>query len=342
MCHVSLHVYDQMSQLKSIRDAGDMGIANVTASRDVLMRVDRAFSAFFQRVKAGQIPGFPRFKSPRRFNSYTFPVYGNGCRIRDNGRLYIQGVGEIKVKLHRPIDGRIKTVTIKREAGRWYACFSVECVSQPLPTNAKSVGIDLGLTSYAVQNDGTVHDNPRVYEQSQGKLRRAQRKVARRKKGSNRRRKAVQLLQKTHMQVQNQRGDFQHKLARHLVDSYGLICAEKLNVKGLARGILPKQVHDAAWSSFLDKLAYKAEEAGRQFVQVNPNGTSQCCPCGNPVPKKLGDRWHHCNKCGLSVPRDQASAMEILRLGLSLVDGTWPSGAGVSTEAVSYAEGVVT
>ena len=126
-------------------------------------------------------------------------------------------------------------------------------------------------------------------------------------------------LQRAHSKIRNQRADSQHKLARDLVDNHGLICSEKLGVKGPAGGMHSKQVHDAGWASFLAKLAYKAEEAGRQFVQVNPRGTSQRCPCGNPVPKKLRDRWHHCGECGLSVPRDQASAMEILRLGLSLL-----------------------
>ena len=319
MRRVSVNYYDQANQLKQIRSAGDLGLANYSSCQDVLRRVDKSFRAFFRRVKAGQTPGFPRFKSSRRFNSYTFPAYGNGCRMRDNGRLYVQGVGEIKLKLHRPVDGRVKTLTVKHEAGRWYACFSVECLAKPLPSNGKSVGTDLGLESFAVQDDGTVHENPRVYEKAQARLAKAQQRVARRRRGSKRRRKAVRLLQRVHSKVRNQRADFQHKLARELVDECQIICAEKLNVKGLARGLHPKQVHDAGWAEFLDKLAYKAEEAGRRFVQVNPRGTSQRCPCGNPVPKDLTQRWHHCNKCGLSVPRDQASAMEILRLGLSLL-----------------------
>ena len=154
--------------------------------------------------------------------------------------------------------------------------------------------------------------------EAQKKLRRAQRRVARRRKRSNRWRKAVSLLGKIHQYIFNQRLDHQHKLARMLVNQYGFIAVEDLNVKGLAGGMLSKQVHDASWASFIAKLAYKAEEAGRQLVKVDPRGTSQRCPCGAKVPKKLSDREHVCTACGLITTRDQASAAEILRLGLSL------------------------
>ena len=336
MRRVSLNYYTQANQLKEIRSAGNLGLANYSACQDILRRVDKSCQGFFRRVKAGANPGFPRFKSARRFDSFTFPAYGDGCRLRDSGRLYIQEIGELKVKLHRPIKGKVKTLSLKREADRWYACFSVECDRIPLPPSTEAVGIDLGLTAFAVQHDGTQIPNLRPHRTAQATLRTSQRRVARRKRGGNGRRKAVRHLQKAHVHVRNQRANFQHQVSRSLVDRFGLICVENLNVKGLARGMLAKGVHDAGWTSFLDKLAYKAEEAGRLFVKVDPRGTSQRCPCGHSVPKALEDRWHHCHGCGLSVSRDQASAMEILRLGLSLVDGTWPNGASVSTEAVCF------
>lgn len=338
MAGKSVNYYDQANQLKAIRADGTLGLANYSACQDVLRRVDKTFQAFFRRLKEGRRPGYPRFKSRRRFDSYTFPAYGDGCKLRDDGRLYVQGVGILKVKLHRSVVGCIKTVTVKREAGHWYVCFSVGVTTvKPLPASSEATGLDVGLESFAVLSDGRQIANPRYYRQALTRLRRAQRKVARRSKGSHRRRKAVRELQRAHVHVRCQRSDFHHQTARKLVNQYGLIAVEDLKIKGLAgsnwRGI-SKSVHDAGWGSFFAKLSYKAEEAGRTLVKVNPNGTSQHCLCGAAVPKDLGQRWHQCPACGLSVSRDQAAAMEILRLGLSLVGVTWPGGACVPTEAV--------
>ena len=146
----SVCYYDQANQLKAIRADGSLTLANFSACQDVLRRVDKTFQAFFARVKAGRKAGFPRFRSRRRYDSLTFPCYGDGCRLRPNGRLYLQGVGEIKVKLHRPVEGAIKTVSVKREAGNWYALFSCEVEPSPLPASDEAVGIDVGLTTFAV------------------------------------------------------------------------------------------------------------------------------------------------------------------------------------------------
>jgi putative transposase len=180
------------------------------------------------------------------------------------------------------------------------------------------VGVDVGLTAFATLSDGTEIENPRRYRAARVKLRRAQRRVARRRKGSNRRRKAVKLLWRVHARVGNRRADFHHKISRRLVDNFGVIAVEDLNVRGLARGVLAGPVNDAGWSSFIDKLAYKAERAGRVLVKVDPRGTAQRCVCGQAVPKTLAERTHYCASCGLNVGRDHASALEILRLGLSL------------------------
>ncbi len=336
MQRVSCNYYGQANQLKEIRDAGHLGLTNYSACQGVLRRVDKAFQAFFRRVKAGQKAGFPRFKSHRHYHSYTFPSYGDGCKLRDNGRLYVQGVGEVKAKLHRPLDSQVKTMTLKRQCGKWYVCFSVEAIAQPLPSTGQAVGIDLGLTHFAVLSDGAEIANPRHYRKGHAGLRRAQRKVARRKRGSNRRRKAVRELQGVHAHMRNQRSDFHHRASRQIVNTYDLIAVEDLNIKGLAGGMLANSVHDAGWGEFLAKLDYKAESAGRRLVRVNPNGTSQRCICGAAVPKTLSQRWHQCIECGLSVSRDHASALEILRLGLSLREITWPAGASVFREAVCF------
>jgi putative transposase len=315
---VSLTYYDQAQQLKAIRSAGDCALANFSACQDILRRADKTFKAFFRRIKAGQQAGYPRFKSRRRFDSYTFPSYGDGCRLAD-ARLYLQGVGHIKIKLHRPLDGTIKTITVKRACHKWYACFSVEVKPMPLPETHTSTGLDVGLTAFATLADGTAVENPRYYKRAQARLRLAGRRVARRKRGGKNRRKAVLLLQKAHARVKNQRTDFHHKVARRLVNTYGVIAVEDLNIKGLASGMLAKSVNDAGWSAFISKLTYKAAEAGRKLVYVDPRGTSQRCPCGVAVPKTLSQRWHRCSACGLSAARDHVSAQLILGLGLSLL-----------------------
>ena len=303
---------NQLGDIKAIRD--DVRAVHSQVLQDVLRRLDKTFQAFFLRCKRGQVPGFPRFRSKSRYDSFTYPQAG----FKLNGRLSLSKVGDIKIKLHRAIKGEIKTLTVKRENGFWYACFSCMVESEPLPANDRAVGIDVGLNSFAVLSDGTEIENPRYFRKMQKRLRRAQRRVARRKKFSKRWKKSVRIVAKIHRKVFNQRNDFQHKLSREIINNYGTIVVEDLNVKGLSRGLLSKSVHDAGWAAFFSKLAYKAESAGRQFLPVDARGTSQRCPCGEPNIKLLSNREHVCVKCGLVTTRDHASALEILRLGLSL------------------------
>jgi putative transposase len=322
---LSVRFAQPSEQLPAIKVAHSAGVY-AQVLQDVLRRVDKAFKAFFRRLQRGAKPGFPRFRSHARYDSFTYPQFGFAVQ---DGRLVLSKLGAIKIKLHRPLEGQVKTCTVKREAGKcgkWYVCFSCEVEPARLPASSKAIGVDLGVESFAVLSDGTAVDNPRQYRQAEAKLRRAQRKVARRKKGSHRRRKAVRELQKVHLEVRNQRADFHHKVARWLVAMYGVIVVERLNVKGLASGRLAKSVQDAGWSAFLHKLAYKAESAGRELVKVDPQGTSQRCICGRPVPKTLSERWHRC-RCGLSMSRDQAAALEILRLGRSLQAVSTPPGS---------------
>jgi putative transposase len=304
---------DQLPETKSERS--DLAEVYSQVLQDVLHRVDKTFQSFFRRVRRREKPGFPRFRSLVLYDSMTYPQLGFAV---DSRHLRLSKVGNIKIKLHRPIEGKIKTLTIKREAGRWFAAFSCEIEPKPLPFSPNTVGIDVGLASFATLSDGTEIPNPHWYRVGQRALRIAQRKVARRKKGSQRRRKAVVLLQRAHAHIRQQRGDFQHKASRRIVDNFGLIAVEDLNVKGLARGILAKSVGDAGWSSFINKLAYKAENAGRVLVKVDPRGTSQRSVCGKANPKDLSQRWHECLTCGLSLPRDHVSALIIQGLGLSL------------------------
>lgn len=315
--HVSLNYCAQANQLKDIRNAGDLTLENFSCSQDVLRRVDKTFKAFFRRCKESNgKAGYPRFKSKDRYNSITFPSYGDGCRLMDNGKLRVQGAGFIKVKLHRPIEGQVKTVTLIREAGKYYVCFSCVVSAEPLPELCNSVGIDVGLTTFAVLSDGTEIENPRFFKESENDLARAQQVLARKKRGSKSRRKAKYAVQKIHAKIRNQRNDFQHKRSREIVNNYGSIFVENLNIKGLAGGMLAKSVHDAGWRGFLDKLSCKASSAGREFLEVPAAGTSQECLCGAEIRKALSDRWHHCKACGLSGNRDHVSSRIIQARGL--------------------------
>jgi putative transposase len=219
MRKTSVSYSQQAKQLRDIRAAGDLTLPNYTSCQDVLRRVDRTFQAFFRRITAGKKAGYPRFKPQSRFHSYTYPSYGNGCKLRDNKKLYIMGVGELKVKLHREVAGQIKTATLTKTCGKWDVCFSVILPSpDSLPATGNVIGIDVGVTSFAVLSDGTAINNPRYSQRTQAKLRRVQRTVTRRKKASNRRRKAVQQLRRVHQHVRNERRDFHHQVARQLIN----------------------------------------------------------------------------------------------------------------------------
>ena len=309
----------QLPEIKTVRP--DVGTVFSQVLQDVLHRLDKAYQSFFRRVKAGQKAGFPRFKGRNRYDSLTYPQSG----FELSGQLQLSKIGNIKIKQHHPIIGEIKTLTLRREAGNWYACFSVEFEPTALSPNNKTVGIDVGLESFATLSDGTKIENPRFYQRAQKQLRRAQRKVARRaNKRSNRRRKAVLLLQKAHAHVANQRKDFHHKLSYGLVQKYGMIAVEALNVKGLASGMLSKSVHDVGWSSFFNMLVYKAENAGRQVIKVDPKYTSQECPNCHALEKKSLSERVHCCDCGLTLGRDHAAAFVILGRGLRLHAETKP------------------
>jgi putative transposase len=330
----SISYGEQSGQLKATRKTNSfLAATNFSSCQATLRRLDKAFQAFFRHMKAGETAGYPRFKGRNRFDTVEFPSYGDGCRF-DGRCVYVQHIGRIKVKLHRPIEGRIKTIAFKREADGWYIVFSCDLgdlhgtsASEPV------VGIDLGLKAFLVTSDGESVAPPQHYRHAQAALRRAQRKVARRQKGSTRRAKAVNLLQKQHQRIGNLRRDFHHKTARALVIHYGTIVHEDLNIRGIARSWLAKSTLDVAWGSFLQMLSYKAEEAGVTVIAVPPHNTTQACSqCGAlpGVPKTLVDRVYSCAFCGYVADRDLNAAQNILRLGSSLQDKTCANGRSVS------------
>ncbi len=308
---VSINFHAQAVQLpaiKAVREDVDALYSQVP--QDALRRLSKAFDAFFRRVKAKQTAGFPRFKSKSRYDSFCYPQSGFNLA---HDKLTLSKIGSVRLRLSREVEGNVKTCTIKREADGWYVIFTVDAKPTPLPPCSERIGVDVGLLSFATLSDATEIDNPRYYKAAKKQLRTAQRKVARRKKGSNRRRKAVALSAKIHQHVKRQRADFHHKISRWLVDNHGVIAVEDLNIKGLAAGFLAKSVTDAGWSAFLKMLMYKAEDAGRVLIKVDPRGTSQTCTCGASVPKQLSERWHKCVGCGLSAGRDHVSAQVILQ-----------------------------
>lgn len=318
---ISLNYYDQANQLKEIKGfCPEYTNVHSQILQDVLKRLDKTFKAFFGRIKKGEKPGFPRFKGQNFFDSFCYPQSGFSL---SGDKLTLSKIGKVKIKLSRSVIGKIKTCTIKREIDKWFVIFTIETSAESLPKTGQSVGLDMGISAFATLSDGTQIDNFKYYESTQKKLRTAQRRVAGRKKGSHRRRKAVILLRKIHQKIKNQRNDFQHKISTYLVKTYDLIVSENLSILGLSRGVLSKQVHDASWSSFFDKLAYKVENTGKQLLKVSPHYTSQdCSTCGERVKKDLSVRVHHCLKCGLTLDRDENAAINILALGQSVLAQT--------------------
>ncbi|MDE2095615.1 MAG: transposase [Patescibacteria group bacterium] len=298
----------------------------------VVTDLDKAFRAFFRRVKAGEKPGYPRFKGQHRFHSFGFKEEGNGFKI-DGRRLRLSGIGRVAVRWHRPLEGTIKTLRITRKADKWYAAFSCAVESRPLPSSDQEVGIDTGLSSLFVLSTGEHIDNPRWYRSSQRKLRVLQRAVARKRKGSMNRRKAVSALARFSEHVANQRKDFLNKLVSTLVGAFGRIAVEDLLVSRMVHGNLAKSILDAGWGFFKQRLLAKAESAGRVVALVDPAYTTQnCCQCGHRQKLSLKDRWYSC-PCGNSRHRDENAALNILAAGRAV----WAPSlalAGLAQEAV--------
>jgi putative transposase len=321
----------QCRELTALRAAGDgPPQMSCAAMRSPLRRLERAYQAFFRRVKAGEKPGYPRFRSRRRYDSLT---WDSAWSIQQR-RLALQGIGHLKVMWHRemPASATVRTVTVRRVAGR-SVCFALALQVAAVPARKvmRAVGVDLGVHNFAALSTGVLIPGPRAYRKARRQLRVAQRRVSRRVKGSRRRQKAGLLLARLHERIRNLRGNHAHQLSRRLVSDFGLIAVEDLQIRGLTRGFLAKDINDQGWAEFLRLLRYKAEDAGIQVVAVPPGGTSQTCSgCGARVSKPLSERVHRCPNCGLVVDRDINAARNILRLGMSRQAPTWPSGACVA------------
>ncbi|GJE52154.1 IS200/IS605 family transposase ISMex45 [Methylobacterium tardum] len=275
----------------------------------MLRRLQQAYAAFFKRGY-----GFPRFRAAARYHAATFR-FGDGLSLRKDGRLGIVGVpGGIKAVWHRklPKDATIATAIVTRQQGKWYVVFSVEAAFADA-CGTGTVGIDLGLNSLVATSDGEIIPAPRYARRAHTAQRRRQRALARCQRGSRRRLKAKARLAAASAKIARQRRDHLHKLSRSLVSRYQGIAFEDLNLTGLKKGMLARSVHDAAWSTLVQFVRFKAASAGAEVVLVDPRGTSQTCPsCGAIKPKALKERQHRCT-CGCVLDRDVAAAKIVHR-----------------------------
>jgi putative transposase len=280
--------------------------------QDVLRRLDKAFKGFFRRVKNGEKPGFPRFKAKGRYCSFTFPQ--SGFKLEGN-RLRLSKIGEVRVFKHREIIGVVKTCTVKRDSsGAWFVIFIAELPDVPRKELRSVVGVDVGVEKLVTLSTGETVGPPRFLSRSGARLKRAQRVLSRKVKGSRRREKARLRVARLHCRVANQRDDFLHKLSRVLVTRADLVVFENLGIKEmLSKSFLAQSISDCAWGRLMQFTVYKAEEAGKAVDFIDPMGTSQeCSSCGVVVRKSLSERVHRC-ACGLVIDRDLNAALNILQ-----------------------------
>ncbi|MFD0771982.1 RNA-guided endonuclease InsQ/TnpB family protein [Bacillus sp. CGMCC 1.60114] len=294
--------------------------------QEVFLRLKKAYDGFFHGDA-----NYPKMKKYKEYNSLTFTQFGfkpNGkhryaMSFADNGKLYNKRLGEIDILLHRPIEGTIKQLILKRQSKRWYAIFSVE--RQAVPSSIvleHAIGIDVGLDKYVVLSNETSFKNPRFLRQKEKQLKKAQRNLSKKKKGSANYKKQVERIQNLHEKVANQRKDFLHKLSYRLTQMYSVICMENLDIQNMVRNRkVSKSISDAGWGAFRRMLSYKFEKFGGLLVKVDPAYTSQdCSDCGNRVKKSLSIRTHICIKCGTVLDRDHNASLNILRKGLEQLD----------------------
>ena len=336
----SVSYIDQCRTLTELRTVRPETLEHgVTVCRGTLKRLDRAFGAFYRRCKKGETPGFPRFKSAHRFDSVQWE--DRSCWQLKDARLELLGIGHVKLRLHRPIRGVPKTITVKREGRRWWV--SVCCVdvpAQPLPVTGRDVGIDLGVCALVATSDGDLMDNDRFGMRAATKLAKAQRELAMKTRGSNRRKRAVERVAACHRKVRNQRQDHAHKLSRQLVNDYDLIIHEDLKITNMTRRPNPRpsqqggfdpngasakaglnqSISDAGWGQLLQFIAYKAEDAGREVIAVDPRYTSQrCSSCGHVAAEnRVTQAKFECRACGHRAHADTNAAINILEAGRAL------------------------
>lgn len=320
----SLTVYDQMKSLPEIKaELPEYAGVNAQVLQDVAKRLDKAYRGFFRRIKAGQKPGYPRFRSRDRYDSFTYPQPSQNSVSGDGKHIYLPKIGNVRLRLHRPFAGKVKTVSVKREGQEWYAVLTCEALrAEPLPETGSQIGIDVGTTWFYTTSDSEFCENHRPFQASSNKLRVAQRSLSRKlNKRSNRYKKAKEHVAMLYRKTARQRLQLHHEEAKKLVSRYDLICYEDLNVKSMAQGSLGKQIHDVGWAQFFQILAAKAAEAGRQVIAVDPRYTSQRCRvCGHTERgNRVSQANFRCLRCGHTENADVNAAKNILAQGLRFV-----------------------
>jgi putative transposase len=328
---VSVSKYSQQLELTQIRASdSEWSAIPLSVERSALRRLDLAFKGFFRRVKSEQTPGFPRFRSRDRYNSFDFgsdPIRAVGNRV------FLWKLGPVRFHKYRELRGEIRTVRIHREPLGWSVLFVCELGEAPSKVPVRSaVGIDLGLETFATLSNGERVENPRFFRESAEVLARRQQSMDRKRRASSSRKRAKALVARAHGHIRNQRIDLARKVACDLFVRFDLVVHEDLEIARMVRGILAKSINDVAWGQFLRALACKAESAGKWCVPVDPRWTSQACPaCGTVAKKQLSEREHRCD-CGFSADRDHAAAQVILARGLRVGQLTEASGPSSGLE----------
>jgi putative transposase len=317
-----LSLYDQINTFPILKErVPELRDVHSQVLQNVAVRVDLGFKAFFRRIKQGVNPGYPRFRGYGRYDSFTFPQ--KGWKIAEK-TVSLSKIGKVKAIYHRPIEGCVKTCTVKKTAtGKWFVSFSCEVAKKPLPECSDSIGIDAGLMSFATLSDGTKIENPHFFKTEEKSLAKAQRSLFKQAKGSKKRRKARKVVARVHERISNRRHNFTHQLSRGLVNKYGIIAIEDLSINDMQKDnfrCMNKGIADVAWRGFFDLLGHKAECADRRVIRVNPAYTSQTCSrCGYRQKMSLSNRTFQCPCCNLSLDRDHNAAINIHSLGLQTV-----------------------
>jgi len=322
---MSVRLYDQVNRIPILKgERPALGSVHSQVLQNVATRIDLAFQAFFRRVKAGEKPGFPRFRGYGRYDSFCYP--GSGHKVEDDkGRVFLSKIGHVTAIIHRPMEGTVKTCCVKRTStGKWYVTFVCEVEDAPLPATESAVGIDVGLSAFATLSDGSDVANPRFFRKDETALAKAQRRLAKEPKtpkgehSTPARRKRRKVVARIYERIANRRTNFAHQESRRVVDAHDTIVVEDLSVNRMVHNhCLAKSISDAAWSMFSAFLSYKAASAGRRFIAVNPAYTSQdCSRCGHRQKLTLDDRVYRCPCCQLEIGRDHNAAINIVTLGL--------------------------
>ncbi len=289
-------------------------------------------SALSALKKKGKKIGQLRFKGKNWFKTISYNQSGFSLEhtYKKNGRLKLSKVGDIKIKMHRKVEGNIKQITIKKENNKWFA-FIISDEIRKLEHGNKILGIDLGINHYLVDSEGKKVKHPKIYERMLPKLRKTHKDLSKKKKDSKNRNKARKRLNKIYEKLNNQRNDFLHKTSTDLIKKSKIIFLEDLNIKGMMmqKYFNAKNIADSSWNKFIQMLEYKAENAGVRVIKINPKNTTKLCSnCGAMKPMHLWDRTYKCAECDYEANRDENSAINILRTGLAFVETMSDSSSG--------------